>query len=301
MSKVDCIINVCQKPFQTALTLYSLLKHSSRHIDNIFFIEENVQRAGYEPADHSLILSDLKDRIIYFKPEHFFYRSTINSSYLRDQDYRYSIRYQYGWEKSDKKFIFLTHNDCYYKGDAVGLLLESIGNNIAAGEVGQCWNCPAGQLGKCQRSNYLEYRPDLEELKQIYSVKGIKKRPYHKPRFGHEFRENPWPPPECRVSEWAALINLKKARKVTIPYGRAFPLGAFRLSGKNILDIGGGWFRDISHLGFECVHVDLRDYFQHFKGHKALDNEDIYTLKEEKALKILRKEFNISVHGALHS
>ncbi|WP_045211690.1 hypothetical protein [Desulfonatronovibrio magnus] len=301
MKNTDCIINVCQKPFQTALTLYSLLKHSGKHIDKIYFIEENVQRAGYVPVDHSLVMSELEDRIVYFQPKHFFYRSTINTSYLKDQQYRHSIRYQYGWEKSDKKFIFLTHNDCYYKGDVIGLLLESIGNNIAAGEVGQCWNCPARQLSKCQPENYQDYRPSLDELKQIYAAKGIKKRPYDVPRFGHEFREKPWPLPECRVSEWAALINLKKARKITIPYGRAFPLGAFRLAGANILDTGVAWFRDISHMGFKCVHVNLRDHFQHFKGHKALDNEDIYTQKEEKALKILGKEFNIIVHNGLNS
>ncbi len=296
MTKVDCIINVCQKPFQTALTLYSLLKHSSQHIDKIFFIEENVQRAGYKPADHSLLLNELKEKIIYFQPKHFLYLSTVNSSYLRDKDYRYSIRYQYGWEKSDKRFVFLTHNDCYYKGDVIGLLLKSIGNNIAAGEVGQCWNCPAGQLGKCQRSNYKEYNPDLEELKQIYSVKGIKKRPYHKPRFGHEFRENPWPLPECRVNEWAALINLARAKKISLPFGRGFPFGAYRLSGANILDIGVGWFRDVSHMGFECVHVDLKAVMMHFKGKKALDCEDVYVQKEEKALKLLRSEFNITAN-----
>ncbi|WP_045213794.1 hypothetical protein [Desulfonatronovibrio magnus] len=301
MEKIDCVINVCQKPFQTALTLYSLLKHSAQHIDKIYFIEENVQRAGYVPVDHSLVLSELKERIVYFQPKHFLYRSTANKDLLKDRDYRYSIRYQYGWEKSDKKFIFLTHNDCYYKGDVIGLLLESIGNNIAAGEIGQCWNCPARQLNKCEPDNYQDYKPSLAELKQIYAARGIKKRPYHKPRFGHEFRINSWPLPECRLNEWAALINLKKARKITAPFGRAFPFGAYRLAGENILDIGVGWFRDISQMGFSCKNVDFRDNFQHFKGHKALDKEDIYTLKEENALKFLSKEFNIIVHSALHS
>ncbi len=73
MTKVDCVINVCQKPFQTALTLYSLLKHSSQHIDRIFFIEENVQLAGYEPADHSLLLNELKEKNHLFSARTLFF------------------------------------------------------------------------------------------------------------------------------------------------------------------------------------------------------------------------------------
>ena len=43
MQPVSVAINVIGKPIQTALTLLSLVRHCGRHIDKIYFIEENFQ------------------------------------------------------------------------------------------------------------------------------------------------------------------------------------------------------------------------------------------------------------------
>ena len=44
--KIDCIINVYGKPWQTLCTLKSLLKYSGQWIDRIYFIEEREQPYG---------------------------------------------------------------------------------------------------------------------------------------------------------------------------------------------------------------------------------------------------------------
>jgi hypothetical protein len=39
MEKVDVVIHVYGKPWQTLCTLKSLMKHSGKHIDKIFFVK----------------------------------------------------------------------------------------------------------------------------------------------------------------------------------------------------------------------------------------------------------------------
>lgn len=289
--KVDCIINVCGKSHQTALTLLSLLRYSGDHIDRIFFIEEN-KKIG----SHEFIRNKLSAKIDYFMPEHWLWINPVDESRLADDAYRLSIRYQYGWEKSDKDFVFITHNDCVYKGDVVGALLDSIGGNIAIGSIGQCWNCPARWAHKCDPSRYWNYRPSLDELRVLYNTveppdASMKKRPYHLPDFHKNFHENPWPLPECRVNEWCALVDLSTARKFTVPFGKAKPFGAITDGGSAILDINAAWFRDISNMGYRCRDFPIYTYVTHGSGHQAMLDKDIYMTKENEAYKILQSEF----------
>ena len=46
MEKVDVVIHVYGKPWQTLCTLKSLMKHSGKHIDKIFFVKEPNQPYG---------------------------------------------------------------------------------------------------------------------------------------------------------------------------------------------------------------------------------------------------------------
>lgn len=315
--RVDCIINVFGKPCQTALTLFSLLKHSGRHIDKIYFIEEKGDTNKGEGAtqvgdmdfivrmgNNDALLGKLVEmgKLEYFNPPHWLWMEPVKREWLADESYRLSQRYQYGWERSDKDFVFITHNDCIYRGDIVGALLGGIGDNIAAGHVGQCWNCPASWSGKCNSDKYWDYRPPLEELKRLYHniepPAGLRKRPYHLPEFHEQFQKNPWPLPECRVNEWCALINLKEARGITSPLGPAVPFGAHEVGtydkakgGVWILDTAVQWFRDMSLMGRRCRNFPIYDYMEHVTGSSSMRTVDRYMANETKALEILEKEF----------
>lgn len=293
--KVDCIINVCKKPFQTTLALLSLNRYSGKYIDKIFFIEENLQNDP-EKSSSALIKNRLPN-LEYYIPKYWLWTNPIDVKRLGEDEYRSSIRYQYGWEKSNKDFIFITHNDCIYHDDIIGAFLKNIGDNIAIGSIGQCWNCPAFWTKKCNSNNYWNYRPSFVELSALYETveppSGHTKRPYHIPKFHEQFKNNPWPLPECRVNEWCILINLAIARDLTVPRGIALPFGAMVDGGRgtSVLDIAVGWFRDISIKNFRCKNFPIYDYMHHTGGHLSMFNFSLYRENENNALKILRTQF----------
>ncbi len=154
MEKIDVCVNVYGKPYQTLVTLKTLLEHSGHLIDKIFFVQERNQLDGY---DYKIIEDNLKyDKLIRFIPEHYLWinRGDIHRSIV-DENYRWSLRYQYGLEKTDKKHLLIIHNDVLFKGDIVSELLSEIGDCFTIGHIGQCWNCPLKNENICD-SHLLE-------------------------------------------------------------------------------------------------------------------------------------------------
>ena len=310
--RVDVAINVFGKPNQTALTLLSLLRHSGHHIARIFFVEnrvatltQRVQRffssrgmrsyGAIRSGSQASLLAALGERAIFFVPRHFLWLHPLDAGRLRDEEYRHSLRYQYAWERSEQDFLFITHNDCVYRKDVVGALLDAIPGFLGAGAVGQCWNCPAGWIGTCTSAAYESYRPDLAELRTIYADSAPppkhRMRPYHIPDFLPTLRANPWPLPECRLNEWCALIDLGRARGVTAPLGPAVPFGAYWGDKRSTLDLGVEWFRQMCHGGFRFRHVALEPFMEHLVGHAAIFDVDRYEATEGYALEVLRREY----------
>lgn len=282
---VDVAINVYGKPFQTAAALLSLVRHSGDRIGKIFFIQEAKQPAR---IDFSFISELLPGRVATFRPKHWLWCDQTVRERLADPDYRRSLRYQYAWEESAADYLFLTHNDVLYEADIIGDFLERIGDNIAIGEIGQCWNCPASAAGVCDGDRYLNFRPTLAELDDLYI-----KHPTD--RVGWEkFRDDmePWPLPECRLNEWAALIDLKRARPETMPVGDAYPFGSMTL------DIGTRWFRQMSSRGFTFANRSIAGLATHGwtlggGGHQALFAPEKYETGERLAFDMLVNDYGV--------
>lgn len=284
--KVDVAINVYGKPFQTAVALLSLLKHSGQHIGKIFFITEPEQPGN---IDFQFIYDLLADRIIVFTPKYWNWCDRTDETRFSDVEYRRSIRYQYAWEESKSDYLFLTHNDVLYFGDIIGDYVTHIGDKAAIGEIGQCWNCPASSAGLCSGDRYWSFRPSASELVEIYQ-----KYPTNREGWGPfvDDKKNPWPLPECRVNEWAALINLRVSRPETVPIGDAFPFGSMTL------DIGTKWFRDMSLKGFEFANRSIAPLARHGwasegAGHPSMFDYDKYDFGERSALSLLVSDFGL--------
>jgi hypothetical protein len=284
--KVDVVINVYGKPFNTAATLYSLLKHSGKWIDKIYFIQEKKQPHN---SNFDFLKVALKEKIVSYTPGLWLWVRPFHSRFIfRFKPFRMAVRYQYGWEKTDKEHLFITHNDVLYTADIIGAMLGGIGNNIGIGPVGQCWNCSAHFAGVCNSDKYLFYKPTYPALKELLAkFPGSREKDYgNLPR-----KDRPWPLPECRLNEWSAMINMKIARKATLPYGRAIPFGAFYE-----LDIGTGWFSDVVNMGHKVKNFPLEGYGTHAwagtvpSGHAALLNADEYTYSEKVAEEFLANE-----------
>ena len=301
MSKqVDVIINVCGKVHQTALALLTLDQVSGQHIDRIYFTEENTTQHNVEMhgGHHEFVRERLKEKITYFMPEQWNYCFGMDENKLGNETYRHSIRYQYGWEKSNKDYVLIIHNDATFHSDVVGAMLEAIGDNIAIGHIGQCWYCPAAFLGKCSPDTYTDYKPTFAQMRDMYRTtvapEGFYTRAYHLPQMHPMFQKQPWPLPECRVNEWCALIDMKKARGITSPQGRVTPFGAILSVGKQILDVGCQWFRDVHLRGYTCKNFDIYKYMYHDvppTGQPTLIDKDRYLVSELAALKRLQAEF----------
>jgi hypothetical protein len=298
--KVDVLINVCGKVHQTALALLSLDRASGQHIDKIYFVEENTDTRNVQMAGghHEFVRERLKDKIVYMMPKQWNYCFGLDLGELEDTERRHAIRYQFGWEQTDKDHVLIIHNDAVFRQDVIGPMLEAMGEHIAIGHIGQCWYCPASFTGKCGSEAYMQYRPTFPELRDLYmktrAPEGSLMRAYHLPRMHRMFETQPWPLPECRVNEWCALIDMQKARGITAPHGRVTPFGAILSVGKQILDVGCQWFRDVHVRGYTCGHFDIYRYMHHDvppTGQPTLIDKERYHDREMEALARLQAEF----------
>ena len=288
---VDVAIQVYGKPYQTALTLASLARWSARWIHRVFVIEERNQP---EPVDFAKLSAASRLPLVRFRPKHWFGVKPVNALWrMRFRDYRQSFRYQYAWETSDRRFLFLTHNDMLYSGDLIGAYLDRIGGSIGIGMVGQCWNCEAHYAGVCIPERFKLYRPTQAQYRDLLANTRSGPRRDRHPQVDTA-REPAWPLPECRLNEFAALINMETARPLSYPRGDVLPFGA------NIgVDVGSHWFRQVCEMGFDVQHFAYGEYATHAwassgrPGFEADGNRDLYDEAESRALELLRSDFGV--------
>lgn len=192
-NKIDVIINVFGKPWQTICTLKSLLKYSGNHIDKIYLIEEKEQPYA---ADISQVLAYFNNIIHYTPITYRFLPRKESVGDLNIQENRYVFRYVFR-----------------YTGDIIGDMLNIIKDNIGVGSIGQCWNCPCKSAGVCNGENFNNYEPKASDI-DFY----IKKYPPN--RGSHFLTFINWkklkPLPECRLNEFACLINREDTVKESL-------------------------------------------------------------------------------------
>jgi hypothetical protein len=287
---VDVIINVYGKPYQTAVSLWSLMKFSKKHIGKIYVILEKKQPEGFDESLLRSLLAGLPVEI--YTPPFFFgwwegrRKGLVNQILLWFKSYRNSIRYQYAWEKSKAPFLFLMHNDMLIFDDLIGHYLSKIGPYAGIGQIGQCWNCPA--FGShCDGDRYWDFRPTPQEVVDLYESRPEGRAIVHG-LVGLD--QKSWPMPECRLNEHAALIQMSLAKPVTSPRGSIQPIGI-----KNKLDNGIPWFHGMSQKGYRMINESYEPFAKHAWtngtdcGHASLFDQDQYNQEEEIAKQELTK------------
>ncbi len=298
---VDVVLNVFAKPYQTALSLLSLFKFSGAHIDRVY-LQFEPYGSAFDHASPYIMAEYFQDRAVVSQPEIWLQLDAADPSRLNDPAYRHSIRYQYAFEHSDKQFLLTLHNDVLVLRDMVGAMLEQIKDAFAIGSVGQCWNCPAAHadivrhagLGDtpCSPDRHMDFRPDFAGLQRLYAAarqRGIFVRPYWE-GWEAKYRQQAWPLPECRVNEWACLVNLDKTRYLVAPRGPVLPFGAYEPGGSICLDIDVAWFRDLHRKGLHARNLNLSPYLKHWVGNGKMTRAK-YTRAEVNARHILEKSF----------
>lgn len=290
---VDVAINVYGKPWQTAAALLSLWEWSGGWIDRIWLVTERRQP---RPLDLSPLVRHFDGRITTYTPRLWLWTHALEPRLLyRWKPLRWSVRYQYAWEHSRNRYLFTLHNDMLFHGDLLGAMLERMGDRVAVGPVGQCWNCPAQAAGRCGPERYEQFRPTFAELEALNAAHPAPRATAHRRLLDPQ---RPWPLPECRLNEWAALIDLDRARPLTIPHGKAVPFGA--LHG---LDIGTQWFREVLWQGARIGHFDIAPYATHAwtttsgNGHADLFDAALYDRHEAVARDHVRHHYAVDLEG----
>jgi hypothetical protein len=283
---VDVAINFYGKPWQTMLTIESLLEHSGAHIDVIYLTRELEQPHGGEEMTE--LVRRYSGRLIVFTPARYLgWRAVPLRGIRTDPDLRRSLRYQYALEETGKRHLFVTHNDVFYTGDLVGELLRVIdtGPHAGAGSIGQCWNCPACTAGLCDGDQQAQLELSwIPAMLLAHRVRSPRTRPW---------RIDPWHPtplPECRLNEFACLLDVDMYRRDTIPWGSSPPFGYF-----GRVDIGCAWFRAMVLKGHTFANVPIEDYCIHRAGHPDLFDPGAYQSKEQDALALLTERYGVRI------
>lgn len=290
--KVDVCVHVFGKPYQTLITLKSLIDTCGENIDKIYYIEEAKQPQDY---DFQIIKNNLGySNLERYVTKHYLsispsdkFRSTV------DPDYRLSLRYQYGLEQTDKKYLLVIHNDVLFTKNIISEFLTNIGDGFCIGHIGQCWNCPLKYENICD-SHLLE-----SNLKKNFSynqiIQFVDKHPSSRTSMNgkKQINENrPFPLPECRVNEWCTLIDAKKYKKECVPTGDVHPIGGYFG-----MDIGDVWFKEMVHKGYNFKHQNIYDFCTHGyfsevgHGHSAMSNHEMYKRDEERAKEYFNKNY----------
>jgi hypothetical protein len=278
MKKVDVIVHASGKPWQTLCTLKSLMSHSGEHIDKIFFIKEPTHPFN----DNVDWIMGYFDNLIVYQPEKSVLMYTIKD--ITNQNERFNCPFQYVFENSNKEFVFFTHNDVLYTGDVIGDMLNKINDSIGIGRIGQCWNCPAHQANLCSGEKFYEWNPTYEEVVSL----GL---PYVRTNLSNVDKITPKPLPECRLNEWACLINIKMSNKETYPNGDTPFFGVFGP------DSGVAWFRSLHLKGYKFINYDdkyIHSYWSELSsGYQTVQSEHHYVKSEENAKKYYNENFII--------
>ncbi|MDQ1087361.1 hypothetical protein [Siphonobacter sp. SORGH_AS_1065] len=289
LKSVDVAIQVYGKPLMTGVAISSLLEHSGKWIDRIYLIEEKIQPNN---SDFSYLSRHFKDRIIHVKPRFYMGLKASRKSLHWFTPYRRSIRYQYAFEKSKNPYLFTIHNDMLFHGDILEAYLAQMksGHFAGVGPIGQCWNCPAFYAKKCTPDTYGDYKPDWKELGELSEQ-------FYAPRkeiYQHFAANNQsWPLPECRLNEWAALIDLKQVR----PYVRKL------IFGQMDLDIATRWFSILNHKGLRFKNSSIDPYATHVwtgvegeenSGLSTQNNINLYERAEMQSYQKLVNEYRFS-------
>ena len=293
---VDVAINYYGKPYHTMVAIGSLLEYSGSHIDRIYLIKESQQPQGGEFITELLARHDWNVEV--FTPRYFFgvekyagwfhfrrrpfrrFQRYKGWFALRRRAYRWSIRYQYAIEHTDKRYLFLTHNDVRFFGDVLQPMLDTMneGTYAGVGDIGACWKCPAKAASLCVANRPSGLRLTYEESLDLYERFPSRHRT---PNVSPLDQANPVPFPECRLNEWFALVDTEAYRREVKPRGSTEPLGSYDLG-----DVGIAWFRSMSHKGYSFAHV-VGPYVHAWTpeirergGHAALLDRSLYEREE---------------------
>lgn len=285
MEKIDVAIQSYKKPESMIYTLLSLKKFCGELVDTIY-INDDCSNDG--TVDYYLS-EDLKNRLkpiklkvrSNIKPSKYTYTLMTKELYnkksfvqkmqlqghklinrLRWMPTEDDIRYQWAINNTDKKYLFIIHDDIKFYDNILRLyktVIDSDDNMAIVGDLGGARLCPFGPCGEHNKCSPLKIMNGNYPCKK-WPITGM--RSIIHPILGRYKRD-------CRINEWCCLIRVDVARKLTSEYGICF--GNYEGGG----DVGTYWFEKIIKLGYRfCDPLpdfeDRKQYYLHWwQGHEG--------------------------------
>lgn len=282
--KVDVAVQSYKKPESLIYTLLSLKKCCGKHIDTIYINDDcsgDDITLHYAEPEFLELMAPIKIKIrINDKPsgythtivtkevfsrKSFVQKLQLLGHFLIKRAKWYSttddIRYQWAINNTDKKYIYLIHDDIKFFGDVLGLYISKMeeDNRMAVvGDLGGSKRCVFGPCGeKCspQKINMgifpcLSY-PNMGKKSLFHTLLGRYKR-------------------YCRINEWSCLLNIDVCKELARSEGVFF--GNYESGG----DVGTYWFDRIISRGYKFLDpLPLKEnranyylhWWQGYEGH----------------------------------
>ena len=296
MNLADVCVIYYGKPYQTIISILTLMKYSRQHVNKVYITVEKQQPFEAYGDIYKVIqaLEPLVPLDLHY-PKFFYNLDTLDFERVKHQEaYRWSIPYQYALENSAMRYLFILHNDMVFHRDMIGEMFPVFQENPAmagVGSIGQCWSCPANTAGLCGGSVYQQYVPSQAEAIALHER-------YDTPRKVKDIEilktGRVHPLPECRLNEYACMIDLEIYRKTTLPFSDNVCFGG---NWGFTADLGTGWFHQMVNQGYQFRHFVLEDYAIHSffnpvgQGIGAYSNRENYFLSERNALAYLQENF----------
>lgn len=307
--KVDVAIQSYMKPESLLYTLMTLKEHSEALIDTVFINDDcstgniankyscemvkdyfpkwqikvriNTHRTGWGPG---FILGYWPQ---YQSLSRFFKYGLWNLLNYRHLFYkRENIRYQWALDNTDKKYLFIIHDDIEFRKNILQeyiQFMESLVKPAIVGDLGQCWQCGYHAEPYC-----------CDPAK-------IMKGDYPSPKWPLTFSYDPGKRVyrtnrACRINEWSCLVSVGAAREI-LQKERVF-FGNYDDSG----DVGAYWLDRAISLGysfgdpFPDFEARLEYYVHGWQGHTGHSvwvdqGGGKYTYNRELILKRMKERF----------
>lgn len=275
--KVDVAVQSYKKPESLLYALMSLKKYSAQHINNIFINDDSTD--SLEELEKIFLNEKVTS---YFAPSKIFLRKNtirvgywpryvkgywpvgisifrmayvIGKSFIKNKSVfvtREDVRYQYAFDNTDSKYLYVIHDDMVFHDDVLGLYIETIEkNNLdVVGDLGQCWRCL--------------YKDNCTPQKIVNGELPSKKFP-----LGKKDKTKGINHLACRINEWSALVKVETEKFIADKYNVFF--GNYEDDG----DIACYWFKMIVKYGYKFTDPlptkELRSkYYTHgWNGHSG--------------------------------
>jgi len=275
---VDCAIPVFGRPWQTALSLLTLLRHSKQHVRRIWFEDRpgDPLRSNVKWVATVVRSAFSHVEVVYWKCHH----NEPLVDYARaaaDSLYRLDFPFQRAWEYCGDRPLVVIHNDMRFVRDELPTMLSGLwGSTVGVGRIGICHACPAHRRGCQGGAGYESYRPSYQELVTL-----IRSRP--PTRMVEEIIDPsaPWPLTECRLNEMFAVVRPSLVRHLVFPHGPIPILGEQHIR----VDGGVRWFAGLCRAGFRFAHYEYSAV--HRAGYPTVSDLDLYRAREAEARELV--------------